>query len=188
MKTLVRALFAMLNRMTLRRHGVRFTEMPRISGLLHVRNRGTLEIEPGVRINCGMRSNPIGGDSSCWLVVAEGARMRIGARTGMSNVTLYAMESIEIGEDVNLGGGVKVYDTDFHPLAAADRLGPDAAARTATAPVRIENGAFVGGHSIILKGVTIGANAVIGAGSVVTKSVPPNEIWGGNPARFIRAL
>jgi len=188
MKTIIRALFAILNRLTLRRYRVQYTEMPRINGLLHVRNRGTLEIGPGVRINSGLRHNPIGGDASCWLVVANGARIRIGARTGMSNVTLFAMTSIDVGDDVNLGGGCKVYDTDFHPLALADRNGPDAAARTATEPVRIENGAFIGGHSIILKGVTIGANAVIGAGSVVTKSVPANEIWAGNPARFIRAL
>ena len=47
---------------------------------------------------------------------------------------------------------------------------------------------FVGGHSIILKGVTIGDDAVIGAGSVVAKNVPVGEIWAGNPARFIRKV
>ncbi|WP_103192495.1 acyltransferase [Formosa algae] len=46
----------------------------------------------------------------------------------------------------------------------------------------------MGASSIILKGVTIGENSIIGAGSVVTKSVPCNEIWGGNPAKFIRKI
>ena len=47
---------------------------------------------------------------------------------------------------------------------------------------------FIGGGSIILKGVTIGERAVVGAGTVVTKDIPAGEIWAGNPARFIRKL
>lgn len=52
----------------------------------------------------------------------------------------------------------------------------------------IEENAFIGAHSILLKGVRIGRNSIIGAGSVVTKSVPPNQIWGGNPAKYIRDI
>lgn len=55
-------------------------------------------------------------------------------------------------------------------------------------PVLIKDNAFIGAHSIILKGVTIGENSIIGAGSVVTKSVPDNQIWAGNPAKFIRNI
>lgn len=55
-------------------------------------------------------------------------------------------------------------------------------------PVVIKRGAWIGGGSIILKGVVIGEYSVIGAGSVVTRSVPAGEIWAGNPARFIRKL
>ena len=50
-------------------------------------------------------------------------------------------------------------------------------------PVKIGRRSFIGGHSIILKGVSIGEQAVVAAGSVVTKSVPANEIWGGNPKK-----
>ncbi|WP_212635306.1 acyltransferase [Pseudozobellia thermophila] len=52
----------------------------------------------------------------------------------------------------------------------------------------IKDRAFIGAYSIILKGVTIGENAIVGAGSVVTKSVPDNQIWAGNPAKFIRSI
>ncbi|MEI3417887.1 MAG: DapH/DapD/GlmU-related protein [Blautia sp.] len=55
-------------------------------------------------------------------------------------------------------------------------------------PVVIKNGVFIGANSIILKGVTIGEKAIIGAGSVVTRSIPDGEIWAGNPARFIRKI
>ena len=54
--------------------------------------------------------------------------------------------------------------------------------------VKIKNNVFIGAKYIILKGVTIGENSVVGAGSVVTKSIPANQIWAGNPAKFIRNL
>ena len=55
-----------------------------------------------------------------------------------------------------------------------------------TAPIHIKKFAFIGGSCIILKRVTIGENAVVAAGSVVTKDIPDNEVWGGNPAKFIK--
>ena len=57
-----------------------------------------------------------------------------------------------------------------------------------TKPVLIKEGAFVGAQTIVLKGVIIGKESIVGAGSVVTKSIPDGEIWGGNPAKFIRRI
>ena len=57
-----------------------------------------------------------------------------------------------------------------------------------TAPILIKEGVFIGAHAIILKGVTIGRHSVIGAGAVVTKDVPDNEVWAGNPAKFVKKL
>lgn len=52
--------------------------------------------------------------------------------------------------------------------------------------VAIKRGAYLGMNTLVVKPVTIGENAIIGAGSIVTKDIPPNEVWAGNPARFIR--
>lgn len=77
--------------------------------------------------------------------------------------------------------------TDFYSLLPEDRLSvPDIHIRTKA--IRIDDNAFIGGSSIILKGVHIGENSVVGAGSVVTRDIPANQIWGGNPARFLKML
>ena len=82
-----------------------------------------------------------------------------------------------------------IYDTDFHSLNSAVRSKLDEdTSRAQTRPVIIEEHAFIGAHSVILKGVTIGRYSIVGAASVVTKSIPPNEIWAGNPAKFIRKI
>lgn len=54
--------------------------------------------------------------------------------------------------------------------------------------VKIEDFAFIGANTIICNDVTIGTHSIVGAGSVVTKDIPPHEIWGGNPARFIKKI
>lgn len=79
-----------------------------------------------------------------------------------------------------------IYDNDFHSISYTERINGDKNIKAA--PVIIQDSAFIGAHSIILKGVTIGARSVVGAGSVVAKSIPSDEVWAGNPARFIRKL
>lgn len=98
-----------------------------------------------------------------------------------------AANSITIRENVLIGGSCKFYDTDFHPIDMNDRLN-DNKDEIKTAPIEIQDNVFIGAHCIVLKGVTIGQGSVIGAGSVVTKSVPEREVWAGNPAHFIRKI
>ena len=87
-----------------------------------------------------------------------------------------------------MGGGNSIYTTDFHSLDPTIRASNEDMKHRKCAPVVIEDNVFVGAKCIILKGVTIGENSIVGAGSVVTKSVPPNQIWAGNPAKFIRKI
>ena len=92
-----------------------------------------------------------------------------------------------IGDNVRVGGGCKIWDTDFHSTNPFSRISEhDYDVRASS--ILIDSRAFIGGGSIILKGVSIGENSIVAAGSVVTKNIPSNEIWGGNPAKYIRKL
>jgi len=91
---------------------------------------------------------------------------------------------ISIGRGALIGSEVTIYDSDFHDLRPGRRRG--GAPRMAA--VEIGEDVFIGDRVVVLKGVSIGRHAVIGAGSVVTRSVPEFAIAAGNPARVIRSL
>ena len=90
---------------------------------------------------------------------------------------------ITIGDEVLIAPGVHIY-TATHPVDAKQRR----AGVEFALPVRIGDGAWLGGGAIVCPGVTIGARSVVGAGSVVTKDMPPDVVVGGNPARVIRKI
>jgi len=136
----------------------------------------------------GIKGNPIGCYSKCTFFVDSKAELTIGNNVGISQTAIICHKKIIIGNEVKIGGGVKIYDTDFHALDPEIRNSNADLDHKVTAPVIIGNRVFIGAYSIILKGVVIGENSIIGAGSIVTKSVPPNQIWAGNPAKFIKEL
>lgn len=115
-----------------------------------------------------------------------GAVVSIGDDTGMSGVVICASERVEIGSGVLIGADVIISDTDFHPLSPNRRRAPLSSATRK--PVTIEDDVFIGARSIVLKGVTIGMGAVVGAGAVVTRDVEPMTIVAGNPARVVAAV
>lgn len=139
-------------------------------------------------MNNGIKGNPIGSYRKCTFFVDRNATLNIGENVGISQTALICHKSITIGNNVKIGGGVSIYDTDFHSLNPEIRKSKDDIKYRVEKPVVIKDNAFIGANSIILKGVTIGENSIIGAGSVVTKSVPDNQIWAGNPAKFIRNI
>ncbi len=140
-------------------------------------------------MNNGKRYNKIGRQQQCIFYVGKSAKLEIGNNVGISATAIICDKHIKIGDDVKIGGNVVIYDTDFHPLDPTLRkVSAFEKYHTNKKDVIIGNNVFIGAHSTILKGVHIGENSIIGAGSVVTKTIPDNEIWGGNPAKFIRKL
>ena len=114
------------------------------------------------------------------------ARLSVGNNFGMSGGGICVQTEVRIGHNVMLGANAFITDTDFHSVwPEGRRYGQE---RVGSRPVVIDDNVFVGMNSLILKGVHIGRNAVIGAGSVVRTNVPANEIWGGNPACFLRKV
>lgn len=150
---------------------------------------GKLSIDKNFQMHNGLTGNPIGRPQRCVFFVDKGAELKIGKNVGISSTALVSHIRIAIGDNVKIGGGVCIYDTDFHALDTLDRIDLEKDREfKINKPVIIGDNVFIGAHSTILKGVTIGENSIIGACSVVTKDIPKNEIWAGNPAKFIKKI
>ncbi len=113
-----------------------------------------------------------------------GYHLRIGART-FANFGLVALDvaPITVGDDVQIGPNVQLL-TPTHPVDAEPRRAKWEAAR----PITVSDNVWLGGGVIVLPGVSIGENTVVGAGAVVTKDLPGDVVAVGNPARIIRRL
>lgn len=175
-----------LTTIRLKAYGVRGGSNLRVRGWvdLHIHRTASVSIGSDCRIKSGFAENPVGGFRRMGIWVYKNGRLSIGNNVGISGSTLVCANSVTIEDDVYIGGACNIFDTDFHSITPHYRLErPDT--HVQTAPVVIKQRSFIGGHSLILKGVTIGEEAVIGAGSVVTKDVPSGEIWAGNPAKCI---
>jgi acetyltransferase-like isoleucine patch superfamily enzyme len=116
------------------------------------------------------------------LVSLPGGHLEIGENVFINyGSSLVASIHVKIGNDVLIGTHVMIMDTDFHRV-------DDKSYDTSGLPVVVEERAWIGNRSIVLKGVTIGHDAVVAAGSVVTQDVPPRTIVAGVPAKVIRSI
>ena len=165
---------------------IRIKDIKNIRGKIYIKNEGKIIIGTGVNINSGYQHNAIGGDCRTIICTSPNSLVEIGENTGISNSAIISFNKVIIGKNVMIGGSCKIYDTDFHSLDVNVRKMDDN--KILSKPIEIRDGCFIGACSIILKGVIIGENSVIGAGSVVTRNIPANEVWAGNPARFIRRV
>ncbi len=152
--------------------------------VLRVARRGALRLGARVTLQSRFRSNLAGGTGPTLLHCFDGGRIVFGDDAGCSFATISSRSSVTLGNRVALGANTRIYDHDFHPVDPVLRA-RDACSNVTTRPVSIGDDVFVGAQALILKGVTIGARAVIGAGAVVARDVPEGEIWAGNPARAV---
>jgi acetyltransferase-like isoleucine patch superfamily enzyme len=123
---------------------------------------GSCAFFPGVRLEC-------------W----RGARITIGDGSYLNrNTEIVAAGSVTIGRDCKIGRDVIIMDSDQHQLPGRALV---------VADVVIEDRVWIGARAMVLKGVTIGHDSIVGAGAVVTRDVPPRSVAVGQPARVIRA-
>ena len=126
----------------------------------------------------------------------EDATVSIGDRTFLGDSSIVCAEKIEIGDDVLISWGCTIVDHNSHAIDWTSRRddviawiqGKKDWSVVKINPVKIGDRVWIGFNTIILKGVTIGEGAIVGAGSVVTKDVRPYTIVAGNPAQFIREI
>jgi len=134
--------------------------------------------------NCQLLSSPtanlIGINRPCMIsTMTPEAEICIGNDCGLSGTVITAFQSIVLGDHVICGANTLITDSNWHP--EDPRSG-------SVAPVTIHKNVWLGVNAIVLKGVSIGENSVIGAGSIVASDIPANVIAAGNPCRIIKPL
>lgn len=162
--------------------GVRLGKGARFYGRAVFRRLPESEISIGRNaiFNSSHTSNLIGVYSPCMIsTLSREAEIKIGDGCGFSGTVIAAALKIEIGCNVRCGANTLITDTDWHH--GDSRVGEDA-------PVWIDDNVWLGYGVKVLKGVHIGRNSVVGAGSIVTRDIPDNAIAAGNPCKVIKML
>lgn len=175
------------NRLLFRLKGVTFGQNMTIMGKVSVIGRGEITIGDDFYMTSGDHVNPISSNlQGAFFTDNSDAKINIGSNVGMSSTRMWISKELTIGNNVKIGACVLLIDTDSHPIDYKLRRTSNEGVKSA--PIVIEDDVWIGAHSIVLKGVTIGARSIIGAGSVVTKSIPADCIAAGNPAKIIKQL
>ena len=154
------------------RHCDSVGDRPRLYGRCHVRNRGQISI--------GERLVMLGDTVRCELVSQAGGSIEIGDRVFINyGCSISAHSRVRIGDRCQIGQFVLIMDSDYHTPGELLRA-PE------PAPIEIGDEVWIGARAIVLKGVRIGAGAVVAAGSVVTRDVAAHSVVAGVPARQVR--
>lgn len=156
-----------------------------IHGCVSLHGHGKISIGDNCIITSSGRYNPTDGSSKTHLSTMQKGVLEIGDNVGISNSAITASDYVKIGNNTMIGSGCMISDTDHHSIYYDERNSGEG---TKTKAIIIEEGVFLGARVTVLKGVRIGKHSVIGAGSVVTKSIPDGELWAGNPVRFLRKI
>jgi maltose O-acetyltransferase len=143
-----------------------------LAGSPKVVNQGTMTFGERVRLDSTV--------AKLELVVMPGGHLEVGNNVFVNyGSSLVSSKHVKIGDDVLIGTHVMVMDCDFHRVE-------DKSWDTSGEPIVLEDRVWLGNRSMVLKGVTVGHDAVVAAGSVVTRDVPPRTVVAGVPAKVVR--
>lgn len=150
--------------------------------VIHRYPNSTITFGDNCKFNSAKDSISTGLHQPCAFVTwNEHAEIVFGNNSGASGVKIQAISKVTIGNNVLIGAGCTIFDNDAHhsdPNKREQNIIP-------SRPINIEDNVFIGTQCVILKGVTIGKNSVIGAHSVVFNDIPENSIAIGNPCKVI---
>lgn len=180
-----------VNRIMFHLHGINYGCRMCVHGDvgLRISPKGQVTIGSDFYMSSGWHINPLSRNIEGNITVNDYAQLQIGNNVKISSATLRCHQSISIGNYVQIGGGTILMDSDAHSLDYMERrnLNIDKKKKH-NAPIVIEDDVLIGAYCTVLKGVTIGARSVIGAGSVVVKSIPSDCIAAGNPCKVIKQI
>lgn len=167
-----------------------------VMGKVYLNITGKMTIGDNFMMTSGCAINPISSNQKAAFYVEPNATVNIGNYVGMSSTRMWIAKGLTIGNNVNIGAGVLIMDTDCHQVdnrmrrhdASLHFSQTELSNAVVSAPVVIEDDVWIGANVTILKGVTVGARSVIGAGSIVTKSIPADCVAAGNPAQVVKYL
>lgn len=148
----------------------------RVWGSPIILNEGRMLIGNRVRLRSTAAAIEIGVGVGALLEIGDNVLINYGCSVGVT-------KHIRIGNRANIGTHVTLIDNSFHEIDPAKRN-----EAPPSAPVILEENVWLATRVIVLPGVTIGANSVVGAGSVVTHDIPPNVLAAGSPAKVIRSI
>lgn len=167
------------------------SRIPGFSKIMNAPADPTLRIAPDVRLGSGVRLHgfvnlygcEIGEDTGIGTFVEIQKGVKVGARCKVSSHS-FLCEGVTLEDEVFIGHGV-MFTNDLRPRACDDEGRPLGDGGWRCVPTLVRRGASIGSGSTILGGVVIGELAMVGAGSVVTRDVPPRATVAGNPARIL---
>jgi len=182
MKSLLLCLVRFFGRLWCRVHGAKVDRTSLIHGLPRISRKSgaSVILESGCTLNAAPWSNPLNDGRLTVIFAGPDAVIHFRKNSGASSSRIIAFKEIHIGEGTLIGSGCLICDSDMHevPLSSSHPVN--------AAPIHIGSQVFIGANCTILKGVTIGDGAVIGAASLVCKDIPAGALAAGNPAKILR--
>ena len=159
-------------------------KLPELNCPLRVDGAGVVRL--GADVSLGYRKAPrLGTGENLLQARKEGSEVLVGQGTCTSNnISIVACSRISIGDRCRIGDQVAIYDCDFHEINPETRNNTDGEIQ----PVSIGDNVWLGSRVVVLKGVSIGDNSVIAAGSIVTQSIPARSLAAGVPAKVVRKI